>query len=215
MRKAWPIVLFLLLSQSGLARAEALGLGAGLMAYPLDLRGLKAELAASGASPGGLAGVPDFAPLPHLLLRGRLGLPIVSWAQLEVGRLALSLPLDPGTGTTLGLDSTTISFGFLGELKALFLGLALGLGTDLIQGRLRLNSTNLEVARFLEDHGLESRAWSVAAIHGSGELELGLGPLRLYLQGKYLYPLSQTGLGLGVGIGPWAWEAGLGLMLVI
>lgn len=214
MRKTWLIVLFLLLSQSSLARAETLGLGAGLMAYPLDLRGLKAELAEKGA-PQLLVGAPNFAPLPHLLLRGRLALPLISWAQLEVGRLSLSLLLEPGTGTTLGLNSTAISFSFLGELKALFLGLAFGLGTDLIQGRLGLSSTNPEVARFLKDYGLESRAWSVAAIHGSGELALGLGPLRLYLQGKYLYPLSQTGLGLRVGIGPWAWEVGLGLILVI
>jgi hypothetical protein len=215
MKKAWPIaallLAFLLLSQGSQARAEVFALGGGLMAYPLDLRGLKAELSEKGAPSQLLVRIPDFAPLPHLLLRGRLGLPIISWGQLEVGRLALILPFE--AGTSLSLDSTAIGFDLLGEVKALSFGFVLGLGTDLIQGRLGLSSTDLGMAGLIDQLGLANRSWSIAAVHGSGELELVLGPLRLYFQGKYLLPLSQTGL--GIGLGPWAWEAGLGLMLVI
>lgn len=217
MRKTWSIaallLFLLLLSQSGLARGETFGLGGGLMAYPLDLRGLKAELAEKGAPSHLLLRTPDFALLPHLLLRGQLGLPIVSWVQLEFGRLSLSLPLDPRTGAILGLNSTALSFGLLGELKALAFSFAFGFGTDLIQGQLGLSSADPGMAKLIDELGLAARPWSVAAVHGSGELGMILGPLRLYFQGKYLYPLSQTGL--GVGVGPWAWEASLGLMLVI
>ncbi|MGQ9478032.1 MAG: hypothetical protein ACUVRH_06050, partial [Candidatus Bipolaricaulia bacterium] len=193
MKKLWLVAALLVLGYGAAVRAEGLGFGGGLMAYPLDLRGLKAELAALGASPGSLAQIPDFAPLPHLLIRGRLGLPvIINWAQLEVGQLVLTLPL--ATGSSLSLGSTAVSFGLLGELKALFFGLVLGLGTELIQGQLSLSSTDPGMARLIDELGLTGRSWSIAAGHGSLELEFVLGPVRLYFEGKYLHVLSQSGL---------------------
>ncbi len=207
MKKLWLVAALLVLGYGAAVRAEGLGFGGGLMAYPLDLRGLKAELAAIGAPPERLAQIPDFAPLPHLLIRGRLGLPVISWAQLEVGRLALTLPIV--TGSSLSLGSTAVSFGLLGELKALFFGLVLGLGTELIQGQLGLSSTDPGMARLIDGLGLTGRSWSVAAVHSSLELEFVLGPVRLYFEGKYLHVLSQSGLTIS------PWEASLGLMLVI
>jgi hypothetical protein len=210
MRRAWLAAVLALLIYGGVARAEIFGVGGGLAAYLLDLRGLKVELIENGVPAENLAGVPDFAPLPHLLFRGRLGLPIlISGVQLDVARLALTLPVEQGTGTSLRLDSTVISFSLLGELKALFIGFAFGIGTDLIQGEVGLSSSDPQMAEVIDELDLESCPWSVATVHGMGELELILGPLRLYLQGKYLYPLSQSGLTIS------PWEASLGLMIVI
>lgn len=221
MRKTWPIAVFSLLFPilicGGPARAEVFGLGGGLMAYPLDLQGLKVELAASGVPLEGLARIPDPIILPHLLLRGRLSLPAIGWLQLEIARLSFDLPIERETETILNLDSTAIAFGLLGEMRALFFGFTFGLGTDLIQGRLGLSSTDPRIAELIGEFDLGERSWSVAAAHASGELELILGPLRLYFQGKYLYPLSRSGLRVRVGGGPypWTWKAGLGLMLVL
>lgn len=210
MKRAWLGVALLILAYSGAVRAEALGLGGGLAACLLDLRGLKTELVERGAPPESLALVPDFAPLPHLAFRGRLGLPLlISGVQLEVGRLALALPVDLARRTWLSLSSTVISFSLLGEVKALFLSLVLGLGTDLSQGQLGLSSMDPSVIGVIADFELGSRPWSVAAVHGSVALEFLLGPVRLYFEGKYLHALSQRGLGIG------PWEAGLGLMITI
>lgn len=210
MSRGWLIVALLILPYSSIVRAEVLGIGGGVTAYLLDLRGLKAELVGRGVPPESLVLVPDLAPVPHLALRGRLGLPLlVSGVQLEVGRLALTLPVDRARETWLSLDSTAISFSLLGEVQALFLSLVLGLGTDLIQGRLALASTEPRVMGLIADLGLGDRPWSVAAVHGSVEVGLVLGPARLYFEVAYLHGLSRSGLGIG------PWEAGLGLMITI
>jgi hypothetical protein len=207
MKRALLLAVLLVLIFAGAGRAELFGIGGGLSAYPLDLRGLKGELEELGAPTEDLAGIPDLLPLPHLGLRGRLGLPGPIGVQLEVARLGFDLPL--GEELSLNLNSTMIGFSLLGELKALFIGLVLGIGTDLIQGELGLSSSDSGTEALLEQLGLTSLPWSAATIHGLGELELILGPLRFYLEGKYLYPLSQSGLGIG------SWEVGLGLMIVI
>jgi len=207
MKRVLLLAVLLVLIFAGAGRAELFGIGGGLSAYPLDLRGLKGDLEELGASAEDLAGIPDLLPLPHLGLRGRLGLPGPISVQLEVARLSFDLPIDEEL--SLNLNSTLIGFSLLGELKTLFLGLILGIGTDLIRGELGLSSDDPEMEVLLEQLGLTSLPWSAATIYGLGELELGLGPLRFYLEGKYLYPLSQTGLGIG------SWEVGLGLMIVI
>lgn len=207
MKRALLLAVLLVLIFAGAGRAEFFGIGGGLSAYPLDLCGLKGELEELGASAEDLAGIPDLLPLPHLGLRGRLGLPGPLSVQLEVARLGLELPLDEEL--SLNLNSTMISLSLLGELKVLFVGLILGIGTDLIQGELSLSSDDPGMEALLEQLGLGSLPWSVATIHGLGGLELILGPLRFYLEGKYLYPLSQSGLGIG------SWEMGLGVMIVI
>jgi len=207
MKRVLLLAVAVVLICSGVGRAEIFGIGGGLSAYPLDLRGLKAELAGQGTPAEELAEIPDLAPLPHLGLRGRLGLPGPLAVQLEAAHLGLELPL--AEELSLNLNSTMIGFSLLGELKALFIGLALGIGTDLIQGELGLSSSDPETEALLEELGLGSLPWSAATIHGLGGLELVLGPLRLYLEGEYLHPLSRSGLGIGT------WEAGLGLMIVI
>lgn len=207
MRRSLFLILFIVLACSPAGRAEILGVGGGLAAYPLDLRGLKEELAGQGAPAEGLARIPDFLPLPHLGLRGRLGLLGPLAVQLEAAHLGLELPL--AEELSLSLGSTVISISLLGRFEALFIGLVLGIGTDLIQGELALSSSDPGTEALLEQLGLGSLPWSAATVHGLGEVELVLGPLRFYLEGRYLYPLSQSGLGIGF------WEAGLGLMIVI
>ena len=207
MKRLLFLTLLLLLSIAASGRAEVLGLGGGLMAYPLDLRSLKGELAGQGAPAEELARIPDLLPLPHLLLRGRLSLPGPLGVQLEGARLGLALPL--AEELLLSLDSTVIGFSLLARFEALFIGLALGIGTDLIQGELDLSSSDPGMEMLLEQLGLRSLPWSAALVHGLGEVELILGPLRLYLEGEYLYPLSQSGLEIGT------WKVGLGLMIVI
>ncbi len=209
MKKALLLTILAMLIFGGVARGEWFGIGGGLTVYPIEVGELKEELGGLGASPPDLAGIPELFPLPHLGLRGRLGLPIPISAQLEVAQLGLNLPVDGETDLSLGVTSSVISFSLLGELKALFLGLALGVGTDLIQGGLSLSSDDPQIEAILEDLGLDRLPWSAATIHGLGELELILGPLRLYLEGKYLQTLSQSGLRIGF------WEASLGLMIVI
>jgi|GEM_PF-4744022 len=210
MKRVLLLAVAVVLICSGVGRAELFGIGGGLSAYPLDLRELKGELEELGAPAEDLARIPDLLPLPHLQLRGLIGLPIpISAVQFEVDRLGLTMPLTGESGISLKLDSTVISISLLGKFKALFIGLALGIGTDLIQGELGLSSSDPETEALLEELGLGSLPWSAATIHGLGGLELILGPLRLYLEGEYLYPLSQSGLGIGT------WEAALGLMIVI
>lgn len=209
MKKALLLTTLAMFIFGGAARGEFFGIGGGLVAYPIDLRELKEELVGLGAPAEELAEVPDLLPLPHLGLRGRLGLPIPISAQLEVARLSLALAVDQETGLSLGVTSTVISFSLLGELRILFLGLALGIGTGLIQGGLSLEADDPQMAAVLEQLGLDNLAWSAATVHSLSELHLILGPLRLYLAGKYLYPLSGTGPKIGF------WEAGLGLMILI
>lgn len=203
MRRSLFLILFVVLACIPAGRAEVLGVGGGLVAYPLDLRPLKGELTGQGAP----IEIPDLLPLPHLGLRGRLGLPGPLSLQLEAAHLGLVLPL--AEELSLSLGSTVISISLLGRFEALFIGLALGIGTDLIQGKLGLSSSDPGTEALLEHLGLGNLPWSAATVHGSGELELILGPLQFYLEGKYLYPLSKSGLGIGI------WEAGLGLMIAI
>lgn len=210
MRRSLLLVLSVVLAWSGIAQAELLGIGGGLAAYPLDLRGPKAGLERLGVSPEDLANIPDLLPLPHVSLRGRVGLPIlISGVQLDVAWVSFNLPIDEEMGLTAGLDSTAIGFSLLGKLEALLVGLILGVGADLVQGELGISSHQPETEALLEQTGLDSLAWSVATIHVVGELELILGPLRLYLEGKYLYPVRRSGLGIG------SWMASLGLLIVI
>ncbi|MCR4404192.1 MAG: hypothetical protein NUW06_02675 [Candidatus Acetothermia bacterium] len=210
MRRAVLLAIALVSVYTAAGRAELFGLGGGLTAYLLDLRGLKVELTGRGAPSEVLALVPQFAPVPNLVVRGRLSLAgLISGAQLEVGQLTLALPIDLWRRTWLSLASTALSFSLLGEARALFLSLVLSLGTDLIQGGVGLSSTDPSVAGLIDQLGLGSRSWSLAAAHSSAELALLLGPVRLYLEGKYLHPLSQSGLPLG------HCQVGLGLMVTI
>ncbi len=199
-------MLFIVIIGAYQAQAElGLGGGLGLGVYPLELTGLKEQLEKLGMPPA-LEGLPDLLPLPHLAARLRLG-----GLQLALFGLRYEQLLDQETGLHLHVASLAANLEAPLQFQFLLFELGFGLGVDLLAGEVELTAHDAALVAALQGMGLRRLSWLALNSHALGEIALALGPLRLYLLGRYLVPLMRFSQGLTPG----NWQLELGLFLTL
>jgi hypothetical protein len=188
-----------------------------------------------------LADVPTVLPIPLLGGEIEIGLPFLLVDGLRLGggvvneALVLALwdlsgatrPELPFEGdfesgdfeATMTLDPSFSTFVLFTELikrmDLLIAGIEVGLGVDLIQGRISpvlaidapgyQNQVNLALAAL----HLNGFVWSAFAGHASVGIEIGPPFLRLFARGQLLFPLSQTTGWWGVRVDGWSGSVGV------
>ncbi len=187
------------------ARAELFGVGGGMSAYFLDLRNLKdieVEL-------------PPWLPVPVLQGRIHITFPLifVDTLRLEGGGFGLNLNLNqylpeipPEPELNWELTTSVFSLTLLKQFNLPFIGIYLGLGGDLINGKSTVKFDYTEEDSTVS--GIKNLSWSTTTLHGVGGLHLNFWFLQVYVEGKALQPIIQN-MGNGLSILPWQVSAGL------
>jgi len=200
-------MLFIVIIGAYQAQAElGLGGGLGLGVYPLELAELKEQMEGLGMPSEALTGLPDLLPLPHLAVRLRLG-----GLQLALFGLRYEQLLDQETGLHLHVASLAANLEAPLQFQFLLFELGFGLGVDLLAGEVELTAHDAALVAALQGMGLRRLSWLALNSHALGEIALALGPLRLYLLGRYLVPLMRFSQGLTPG----NWQLELGLFLAL
>lgn len=201
------IVLAFLFAGDFMARAELFGIGGGLSTYFLDISNLEESIEDLPED------LPNWCPVP--IIQGRIHLlaPLifVDTFRLEAGGLAMNLIISdifniPDVTLHFDFQTTVFSASLLKQFNLPFIGVYLGLGGDLINGRATMSSPDSP------DVPEVTISWSATTIHGLGGAHLILGLVRFYLEGKALHPVIQN-YSDDVDIFLIPWQVSTGLML--